>query len=281
MVKGKKVNGLDVPVEKLRPLAERKINLEKNKGYKRILSSIEQVGLIEPLSVYPENGEYLILDGYLRYLACRSLGAETVPCILCEEKEAYTFNRMVNRLSPHQEMRMLKKSLASIDEPTVARVFGMRTIHHRSTPNLLRDLHPHAAKAFEKDELGRTAARELTFVKPARQAEMLKEMRRVGDFSPAFVRALVLKTPPSQRNPKKQRRRSWSEDAERKRNLVAKLEEAEQQQDFYTRLYRQYSADLVKTMLYVRKMLGNPRVLAHIERRHAGTLKELRGALDE
>ena len=108
MVKGKKVNGLDVPVEKLRPLAERKINLEKNKGYKRILSSIEQVGLIEPLSVYPENGEYLILDGYLRYLACRSLGAETVPCILCEEKEAYTFNRMVNRLSPHQEMRMLK-----------------------------------------------------------------------------------------------------------------------------------------------------------------------------
>lgn len=281
MAKGKKVNGVDVPVEKLRPLTEREINLQKNKGFKRIRSSIEQVGLIEPLSVYAENGEYLILDGYLRYRACQALGAETIPCILCEEKEAYTFNRMVNRLSPHQEMRMLKKSLESIDETTVARVFGMRGIHHRSTPNLLRELHPQAAKAFEQDEVGRTAAREMTFVKPARQVEMLNDMRRVGDFSPAFVRALVLKTPPSLTNPKKQRRKSWSEDAEKRKQLVARLEEAEKQQDFYSRLYRQYSADLVKTMLYVKKMLSNPRVLAHIEQRHAGTLKELRGALDE
>ncbi len=281
MAEGSTVNGVDVPFEKLRPLTARKINLEKNKGYRRILSTIEQVGLIEPLSVYPENGEYVILDGYLRYRACEALGAETVPCILCEEKEAYTFNRMVNRLSPHQEMRMLKKSLESIDEPTVGRVFGMRSVYHRSTPTLLRDLHPRAAKAFEKDEMGRTAAREMTFVKPERQAEMLKEMRRVGDFSPAFVRALVLKTPASRRNPKKQRRRSWSEDAEKKRQLVAKLEEAEKQQDFYTRLYRQYSADLVKTTLYVKKMLSNPRVLAHLEKHHAGTVKELRGALGE
>lgn len=276
MSKEYRVNGVDIPIKFLEPLREREnINTKTHKGFLRILSSVRAIGLIEPLCVFPQNNGYVILDGYLRYLACGELGIETVPCIVYEDKEAYTFNRMVNRLSGYQEMRMLRKSLETLDEQTIAETFGMKTIRYRLAPTLVEQLHPKVAEAFEQDLLGKTAAMEMACVKPPRQAEMIKEMKRVNDFSPAFIRALILKTPPELRNPKRNPKRSWSEDKNKRRELVTRLEEAEKQHDFYTGLYRQYSADLLKMALYVRKVITTPAIQTHLEQHHAAALKEL------
>ena len=116
---------------------------------------------------------------------------------------------------------------------------------------------------------------EMACVKPPRQAEMIKEMKRVNDFSPAFIRALILKTPPELRNPKRNPRKSWSEDKTRRKELVNRLEEAEKQHDFYTSLYRQYSADLLKMALYVRKVITTPELQAYLESHNATALTEL------
>ena len=115
------VDGIDVATQSLQPLNERpNINTEKHRGYRRILSSIRKIGLIEPLCVYREGDSHIILDGYLRWLACKELEYEIVPCILYKDKEAYTFNRMVNNLSGFQEIKMMRKSLESLDEKTIA-----------------------------------------------------------------------------------------------------------------------------------------------------------------
>ncbi|MEI8120894.1 MAG: ParB N-terminal domain-containing protein [bacterium] len=270
------VNGVDVPLAALTPLREREaLNTSTHKGFVRIRSSIKAIGLIEPLSVYPEGGAYVILDGYLRFRACEELKIETVPCIVFKDKEAYTFNRMVNRLSGYQEMRMLRKSLETLDERTIADVFGMRSIRYRLAPTLVEQLHPKAAEAFESDLLGKTAAHEMSCVRPERQAEMLKEMKRVNDYSPAFIRALVLKTPPELRNPKRNPKRQWSEDKNKRKEMVSRLEEAEKQHDFYTKLYRQYSADLLKMTLYVRKIITTPELGAYLADHHPATLNDL------
>ena len=270
------VNGEDIPVDQLRPLRERNINLETHKGYQKILSSIPVIGLIEPLCVYKEEGGYVILDGYLRHQAFLELGIPVVPCIVYANKEAYTFNRMVNRLSAYQEMRMLRKSLETLDEPTIATVFGMRSIRHRLAPNLVQQLHPKVAEAFEGEVLGKTAAGEMACVVPDRQVEMLKEMKRTGDYGPAFIRALILKTPPEQRNPNRNPRKSWSQEATKKRDMVARLEEASRQHDFYTNLYRQYSTDLMKMSLYVRRLITHPSLQPYLEQKHVDTLASLR-----
>jgi ParB family transcriptional regulator, chromosome partitioning protein len=270
------VNGTDVPLTALAPLQERtNINTKKHRGFQRILSSIEAIGLIEPLCVYPENGGYVILDGYLRYLACTELDIETVPCIVYKDKEAYTFNRMVNHLSGYQEIRMLRKSLETLDEKTIADTFGIKTIRHRLAPKLAEDLHPKVAQAFAKDLLGKVAATEMACVSQPRQADMLREMKRVNDFSPAFIRALILKTPQDQRNPNRNPRQGWSDDRRRRQQLVARLEEAEKQHDFYTGLYRQYSADLLKIALYVRKAITTPAIRMYMEDHHATILEQL------
>ena len=270
------INGMDIPLTALRTLEEREaVNTKKHKGYLRIRASIQAVGLIEPLSVYAEGGTYVILDGYLRFLACQELRIDSIPCIVYPEKDAYSFNRMVNRLSGFQEMRMLRKSLETLDERTIANVFGMRTIRHRVAPNLLAQLHPKVAEAFEVDLFGRITANELLCVKPERQAEILADMKRVNTFSPAFVRAMILKTPPEQRNPNRKPSRRWSEDKVKRKDLMKRLEDAEKQQEFYTRLYRQYSADLVKMALYVRKVITTPAVADYLKAHHATTLQEL------
>lgn len=271
------VDGMDVAIESLKPLNERpNINTEKHRGYRRILTSIEKIGLIEPLCVYAEDDQYIILDGFLRLLACRELGYETMPCILYKDKEAYTFNRMVNNLSGFQEIKMMRKSLESLDEKTIADTFGMKSIRYRLAPTLVQQLHPSVAQAFEKELMGKTAAMEMLCVKPERQAEMLREMKRVNDFTPAFIRALILKTPAEQRNPSKNPRLSKKrEEREKRLELVDRLEEAEKQHEFYTGLYRQYTADLLKISLYVRKIITTPEIRDYLERLHPSVFGEM------
>lgn len=125
---GKPVPGIDVPIVKLIPRRERKVG---KKYYQRIEASLRAVGMIDPLIVYPQGDSYEILDGCLRYRILLEMGVETVPCLIANEREGFTGNRMVNQLSASQEMRMLRKSLEELDEKTIADALGMQGIKHR------------------------------------------------------------------------------------------------------------------------------------------------------
>ena len=52
-------------------------------------------------------------------------------------------------------------------------------------------------------------------------------------------------------------------------HLLKKLQEAEQQQDFYTGLYRQYTTNLLKLVIYVRSLLNNAEVKSYLQTHHA------------
>jgi len=276
-----KINGRDVPVEQLVPLNERQIDLGKNRGFKKIVSSIKAVGLIEPLCVFRENGHYVILDGFLRFKACQQLGVEMVPCLLYPDKEAYTFNRMVNRLSAVQESRMLRESMKTVSEATIAETFGLRSLTYRLGNEIIKHLHPKVKRAVDETLMSRQAAKELTHVNHQRQLEILKDMRKSGDYSVSFVRALVIKTPAHQRNRDRKHTRPWAQDPEKKQELVGKLEAVQKRYDFYTGLYRQYSADLLKLCIYVRQLITNEKIRDHFKRRHSEILARFESIIFE
>jgi len=265
MINEIKMNGKDIDIEKLVPLKKRDINFRKNRGYKKILSSISSMGLIEPLCVYRENGEYIVLDGFLRCKALQQLGAKTAPCIIYATKEAYTFNRMINKLSAVQESRMLRESLKKIDQSTIADVFGIKSIQYRLGNELLKQLDQKVISAVDKGTMSRRCARELTYVKPPRQVEILREMEKGEDYSISFARAMVIKTPAGMRNKKKKDKKPWQDNSDRKQALVDKLEGVQKRYDFYTNLYRQYSADLLKLYIYVRKLITNDKVRTYLD----------------
>ena len=271
----------DISFEQLVPLNARNINLKSSRGYNRLLATINAVGLIEPLAVYPENGHYVILNGYLRYKACEQLKVATIPCIIYQDKEAYTFNRMVNNLSGFQERKMLQKSLEKIDEKTVAKAFGMTTIRHRLAPTILKNVHTQIAKAFEDDVISKSCIKEITAVQPERQLEILKEMKAKRNFSLAFLRALVIGTPESKKNPDRTLRKPWSKDPAKRKALVTRLEEASKQHDFYSTLYRQYSTDLLKMCFYVRQLITKASLSAHLEAKHPETLNNFKQIIAE
>ena len=151
--------GIDVPVSRLRPLRERKIT---KREYDRIVASIKAVGLIEPLVIFPEGDDYVILDGAQCYRALVDLGVEVVPCILGKQREAFTGNRMVNRVSPIQEHRMIEKSLGEVDEDAIAAALGISGLGHRLKKTLLKQLHPDVAAAFDAGKINRVCAKEFT-----------------------------------------------------------------------------------------------------------------------
>lgn len=256
---------IDIPIMRLRPLRERKVTARE---YGRILASIKAIGLIEPLIVYAEGDDYVILDGVQRYKALVEMGIEIVPCIVGKQREAFTGNRMVNRVSPLQEHRMIEKSLEELDEETIAAALGIQGITYRLKKTLLKQLHPDVFAAFDQGKLTRTCARELTHVKPARQKEILAAMQGYKDFGIAFAKTQILKTPVPMREGRSRTSGPWDKSTQRKGELLKKLTEAEQKHDFYSRLYKQYTIDLLRLAIFARSLLNNLRIRAHLDQQH-------------
>jgi ParB family transcriptional regulator, chromosome partitioning protein len=270
------VVGVDISIVKLVPRNERKI---PNKYRQRIEASLRAVGLIEPLIVFPLDDGYEILDGALRYRILLDLGVESVPCLVHNTRDGFTGNRMVNQLSASQEMRMLRKSLEELDEKTIASALGMQGIEHRLNKGLLDKLHPEAVKAFNANKINLQTARELVNVKTDRQNEILQLMGSCKDYSTTFARGLVLQTPATKRAKAHGRKSPWTQADEKKSQLLKKLQEAEQQQDFYTGLYRQYTTNLLKLVIYVRSMLNNAEVKKYLQTHHAGLARNFEEVL--
>ncbi len=275
------VNEQDIPIEKLVPLNERRINLKTNRGYHKIVSSIKTIGLIQPLCVYSENDYYVILDGFLRFKALEQFGVTTVPCIVYQTKEAYTFNRMVNRLSSYQQSRMLRKSLETLGHKEIEEVLGIKSLTFRLGTEIYKHLHPEVIKKLDYNKITRKCASELTYVNKDRQLEILREMKKCNDYTVSFGRALVIKTSPKQRNKKKKTRKTWSEDSEKKQELVGRLRKVQERYDFFSTLYQQYTTDLLKLGIFVRRLITNDEIRDYLAEAFPDILKCFEGIVFE
>ncbi|HYE19745.1 MAG TPA: plasmid partitioning protein RepB C-terminal domain-containing protein [Tepidisphaeraceae bacterium] len=269
---------LDIPITRLRPLRDRQVT---KREYDRIVASLRVIGLIEPLIVFPDGDNFVILDGVQRYRGLLDLGVAVVPCILGKRREAFTGNRMVNRVSPIQENRMIERSMEELDAGSIAAALGISGIAHRLKRTLLKQLHPDVAAAFDKDKITRACAQELTSVKPARQKEIIGQMDGYKDYSIAFARTLILKTPPQLRNETKRKHDPWDKTAQRKADLIKQLTEAEQKHDFYSRLYKQYTVDLLRLAIFARELLSNARVRPYLNHHHAGIVERFEAVITD
>lgn len=269
---------LDVSVNRLRPLRNRTAN---NREYEKIVASIKAVGLIEPLIVFPDGDDYVILDGVQRFRALVEMGVEKVPCIVGKYREAFTGNRMVNRVSPIQENRMIEKSLEELDEKTIAAALGLSKIGHRMDRTMIRRMHPDVAVAYDQGKLSRICAKELTFVKPERQKDILAAMATFKEFDVAFIRTMIHKTPPALRETRGRKQDPWDKSAQKKTDLLKQLAEAEEKHDFYSRLYKQYTIDLLRLAIYARSLLTNDRVRDYLNRHHPAIVERFEMVIAE
>lgn len=75
-----------VPVAKIRP--EGGLGRKRDRdGHRELQRSIEQFGVLTPITVRPapdESGEYLLIKGQGRTLACRMLGLKSIPAVVVD-----------------------------------------------------------------------------------------------------------------------------------------------------------------------------------------------------
>jgi len=78
-------------IASITPQKEISAEVRKNIAYKRIFASLQHIGLIEPLVVFPRGpNDYLLLDGHVRLDILKQIGATEVRVIFATDDEAYT-----------------------------------------------------------------------------------------------------------------------------------------------------------------------------------------------
>jgi ParB-like chromosome segregation protein Spo0J len=87
----------------------------KTPTYRRIAASIQHVGIIEPLVVFPSaKGKYLLLDGHTRLDILMNTEVATAKCLVATENEAYTYNKRANYVPPIAQHHMILRALAHV-----------------------------------------------------------------------------------------------------------------------------------------------------------------------
>src|SRR5271154_1307520 len=140
-----------LPVQSI--VAQREIMpwYRKRHTYLQIAASLEQVGLIEPLVVFPRGpNEYLLLDGHVRLDILKRSGAAEVRAIFATDDEAYTYNKRVNHAPPVAEHFMILKALSSgVSEERIAQVLNVDVAAIRQKRKLLDGICPEAVEILQ------------------------------------------------------------------------------------------------------------------------------------
>src|SRR4051812_16531421 len=92
--------GVTLRLDSIHPIRQVKPTDSAWGKYRAVLASIREVGVIEPLMVFPRKGvtgAYFLLDGHMRLKALRELGREEAFCLIAKEDDAFTYNDKVNR----------------------------------------------------------------------------------------------------------------------------------------------------------------------------------------
>jgi ParB-like chromosome segregation protein Spo0J len=95
---GFNLDPLSVPVDKILQSRKTPTGVTISRKYMSIRSSIQEIGLIEPLTVSPAeliDNQYILLDGHIRLIALKELGYNEVPCLVAIDDESYTYNSRI------------------------------------------------------------------------------------------------------------------------------------------------------------------------------------------
>ncbi len=250
--------------------------IKNSSKFKQIKSSINALGVIEPLVVKRESKKsksYILLDGHLRLEALNQLNLSKTQCLLSSDDETYTYNKYINRIAPVQEHRMILKAIArGVSEEKIA---GALNIDARSIAlkrDLLRGVCPEVAEMLKDKIIGYAVFQELRKMKAIRQIESVKLMESANNYTVNYAKMLLAATPKDQliKVDKTKKVHGLSPDQ------VARMEaEMQQLQKEFRIVEEQYGEDVLHHTLvksYLRTILKNSKVNKYLERKHADIL---------
>ncbi len=248
------------------------------KRYRTIRASIKEVGLIEPLVLYPQKGapgKYLLLDGHLRHYALKDLGRTEAECIIASDDESFTYNARVNRLNPIAEHKMIMKAVNNGVKPEkIAAALNLSEADVKASMTLLDGINEEAADLLKDMAVSPKAIRLMRKVSGVRQIEIAELMVSAGNYTKGYAEALVLGTPKDQLvNPDepKQKKGMTREEIGK---LEAEMETLERDLKAVERSYGDNMLNLTLARGYVKKLLDKARVVRFLNANHPDIFTE-------
>lgn len=269
---------ISVPVDKILPSRRTPTGVTTSRKYLQIRTSIQEIGLIEPLSVGPadtKTDQLIILDGHIRLIALQELGYLEVPCLVATDDESYTYNSRINRLSTIQEHHMIRRAIErGVTPERLAKALSVdpRTIERKAA--LLEGICPEAAELLKDHQFPTDLSRVLRKMKPTRQLECVELMISANTITINYAEALLVATPSSMLVEGKKPKKLSGLTAEQ----IAKMErEMSNLQERYKMVEQTYGQDVLNLVLakgYLAKLLENPAIKRFLQQRQPEFLAE-------
>ena len=246
--------------------------------YAQIAASIREVGIVEPPVVArdrSEPGKYFLLDGHSRIEVLKDMGETDVVCLVSTDDEAFTYNKHVNRIAPIQEHRMILKAVErGVSQERIAKALNVDVQSIRRKRHLLDGICPEVAETLKDKHIAIQTFIELKKMMPLRQIEAADLMVAMNKYTIGYARSLVAATPQSQlvESTKPKRVKGLSDEQialmeQESLNLEREFKVAEKS-------YGTDHLDLVLTVGYLAKMMGNARVVRYLAQHHREILAE-------
>lgn len=154
----------DVPVDRIRP--EEGLGRKRDRtGHLELQRSIQLFGVLTPITVRPapdSSGEFLLIKGQGRTLACRLLGVETIPAVVVDDTYAETEkvqqflveNVARLKMRPVDRALLIQRARQDGEETTsIASRFGVSPSTVRRLLAQLDGVTSHEVKALEAGEV--------------------------------------------------------------------------------------------------------------------------------
>ncbi len=175
-------------------------NYKKLASYQSILASIKDVGILQPISIYPtgEAGKYKIVEGHLRYYAVKELGEKEIDCIVAYDDERYTQEAKVNYINPIQRAKMFSKALKSgVDINRMSSALNIEKKKILMEIRASEGIDSRTREILKTAPVSTAVLRALAKVRPTRQIEIAQCMINANNYTIHFASGLVMSSPQS------------------------------------------------------------------------------------
>jgi ParB-like chromosome segregation protein Spo0J len=271
-------NEVRIAIADIRPLKLISGEIKNTPKYAQIVTSIREVGLVEPLVVArdrSERGKYLLLDGHLRIEILKDIGEAEVVCLLSTDDEAFTYNKRINRIAIIQEHRMiLKASERGVSDERIAKTLNVDVQTIRKKRHLLDGVCTEAADILKDKNITIQTFSELKKMAPLRQIEAAELMVAMNKYTISYAKSLLAATPQSQlvESTKPKRVKGLSQE----QIALMECESVNLEREFRIaeKSYGTDHLDLVLTTRYLGKLIGNSRIARYLAQHHGEILSE-------
>jgi RepB plasmid partitioning protein/ParB/Sulfiredoxin domain len=268
----------EIEIKRILPLRKIAPGTQKSVKYRRIATSIREVGIIEPLVIYPQKNDddvYILLDGHIRLDILKESKQQSVDCLIALDDEAFTYNHKVNRLSAIQEHFMLMQAVKNgVSEQTIAAALNVDVSKIREKQNLLVGICPEAVQLLRGKRSTAGSLRQLRKVKPMRQIEMAELMCASNNYSVGYAKCLLAATPPDQLVEQDNSKEVGGLAAADMARMEREMEAIGQDFRRIEETHGKNVLNLVIVVGYVKKLIDNARVVRFLAQDHPELLTE-------